>query len=538
MEDSVVRDTNDTPPDADAVLSALDKVLASEEFARSPRIVGFFRFVVVETLEGRGDYIKAYTIALEAFGRDEAFDPQLDPVVRVQAVRLRRMLKEYYLTEGKDDAVVIELPRGSYIPIFSRRSVAKEQTQIQGHKSDYFGPSIVVLPFTNLSNNPEQQIFADGITEEIITRLAKFRELYVIARHTANLYAGLSLSVGKIAEELGVGYVMEGSIKRSGNVIRVTARLISGTQGSDIWNETFDRELNVDNLLALQDDIANKIVATIAQPYGVIARKEMARARGPNKSSLDSYKALLGYYTYYQRASQENNYQACQDLEAATNLNPEHAEIWGALACLKADQYLLSFVEKTETDVAVIAALEAAEKGMNLDPDSAICQHGWIWSNFAAKNIRSCHEVAERAVAANPNNTLLLGDWGFALACSGNWDRGLELIDQAMARNPATPSIYFVPTVLDLYRRDQFSQALAVANRIRDYDIFWIFVLRAICAARAGDYATSVKAVESLSAVYPYFPSEFEAECQKWSFEPSLIDSIADGLSIAGVKIP
>lgn len=525
------------PPDNEAVLASLNKVLANEEFARSPRIVEFFRFIVVETIEGRSEYIKAYTIALAAFGRDEAFDPQLDPVVRVQAVRLRRMLKQYYLTDGKNDPVVIELPRGSYVPTFARQAAANSGDATEATAPSYFGPSIVVLPFANLSSDPDQDIFADGVTEEIITRLAKYKELYVIARHTASLYGGLSLSVPKIAGELGVRYVMEGSIKRSSNVIRVTARLVSGDTGSDIWNDTYDRELNVDNLLNLQDEIANKIVATIAQPYGVIVRKEMAVAKNNKPSSLSSYKALLGYYAYYQRLSAQSNTSAVKDLEVATDTNPEHAEIWGALACLKADQYLMSFVGKSVAEETLHAAISAAKQAISLDPDSATCQHGWIWSHFAAGDINACHEIADHAIQSNPNNTLLLGDWGFALACSGSWEEGVALVDKAIALNPAAPLIYYLANVLDLYRRGEYSQSLGLANKIHDDDIFWISVFRAINAVHIDDQDTVSKSVSKLLSIYPDIANEFDTECRKWSLEESFISSMSEGLRAAGINI-
>ena len=218
---------------ADRVREQLDRILASRGFVQAERIGLFLRYVVEEALAGRGDRLKEYSVAIEVFGRDDSFDPQTSSVVRVEASRLRTKLDEYYREAGVSDSLVIELPRGGYVPIFR-----SPQTASAGFSDQ---PSIAVMPFTNMSTDLEQDYFAAGITEDIITALSRVRQFPVIARNSTFSYKDKAVDIRTVANELGARYVMEGSVRLANNRVRVTAQLINGDTGNHIWADRCDR---------------------------------------------------------------------------------------------------------------------------------------------------------------------------------------------------------------------------------------------------------------------------------------------------------
>jgi adenylate cyclase len=239
---------NNFPP-AD-VKNQLDKILASSLFIQSLRQCRFLQYVVEETLSGNTDRLKGYSIAVEVFDRDETFDPAIDSIVRVEAGRLRSKLREYYQTEGIDDAIRIELPKGKYSPVFNcldNNRVANDSSNID---RSALALSIAVLPLRALSNDIEQHYFSDGMTDAIINSLAKKAQIKVISLTSVMRFKNTDKSLKMIAEELNVSHVLEGTVLYEGDSIRVTAQLIEASTDTHLWAESYEREFT--SIFALQ----------------------------------------------------------------------------------------------------------------------------------------------------------------------------------------------------------------------------------------------------------------------------------------------
>ena len=243
--------------DQKAIREQLDRILHSGPFLQSRRRQRFLEFIVNESLAGRSERLKAYNVALEVFDRPESFDPVVDPLVRIEAARLRDKLREYYEADGRGDPIRIELPKGSYTPHIEFR-----QAPTPERGPDRQGPVIAVLPFVNLSGDPKQEYFSDGLTEDIMTELSRARDLRVLARNTTFQYKGKAVDVSKLGRELKVRYVLEGSVRRTDDHLRVTAQLIDTETGAHIWADRFDREMA--DVFLVQDEIVSQIVAKIA----------------------------------------------------------------------------------------------------------------------------------------------------------------------------------------------------------------------------------------------------------------------------------
>jgi adenylate cyclase len=220
-----------------AVRQQLEKILAHGLFTRSERMGRFLRMAVEWSLDGKADELKEYLIGVEVFDRKPSYDPRVDPIVRVEARRLRAKLAAYYEKDGLSDAVVIEFAKGSYAPQFRCRS-AGVQPAPEARMA-----AVAVLPFANLSQHPDSDYFSDGLTEELIHALTKLPGLRVVAWNTAARLRDRQQDMLAIREQLQVGTVLTGSVRIAGGNLRVRAQLINTETGVYLWSETYDREL-------------------------------------------------------------------------------------------------------------------------------------------------------------------------------------------------------------------------------------------------------------------------------------------------------
>ncbi len=309
-------------PTAAQVRAQRDRILTSSVFALSNRQKAFLSYIINAELENQADNLKEFTLAIDVFEKDDSFDPSIDSIVRVEASRLRSKLREYYDAEGQNDPVRIEIPKGHYVPVYcfinqdngadcieqeqvvsrsrsfihnSRRkfsvtamglmaaaiiyllansTLLEESEQIGTlHAND---KSIAVLPFLPLSSGEDDGYFADGLTEEILNSLAQLSELQVTARTSAFFFKGQNLLVPEIASRLGVAHVVEGSVRRDGDRLRIAAQLIRASDDVHLWSKIYDRKR--DDIFAVQQDIAENIAEVLGVVLDDAAREIMRSA--------------------------------------------------------------------------------------------------------------------------------------------------------------------------------------------------------------------------------------------------------------------
>jgi adenylate cyclase len=263
------------PTEIEQIQRQLTCILASSVFAHSHRQSRFLSYIVQATLTGGADRLSQRVIGIEVFDRPDSFDPVVDSIVRVEAARLRSKLREYYDEVGKSDRVYIELPKRTYAvrirkaPGDAARTCktqfgvgALEELVVEGTlKSPQGQPTIAVLPFDSMSGDREQECFADGITDDLITDLARLSGLSVIARQSVFAYKGSTAGIQRISEELGAGLILGGSIRRVGNRVRINAQLIDGPSGKHIWAERYDHDMG--DIFDLQDYVNRQIVEAL-----------------------------------------------------------------------------------------------------------------------------------------------------------------------------------------------------------------------------------------------------------------------------------
>lgn len=243
-----------------ATLRELDRILGSPLFAQAERQRRFLKFIVTETLAGRADRISGYTVGIGVYDRDPSFEPMLEPIVRVEAGRLRAKFREYYDGEGQPDPIRIGLDKGSYAAtIRGSRLVLVAGSNHAPTMAEK--PSLIVLPFASEGDSPTQESFADGITEDLITDLSKLHNLFVVSRHVAYTYRRTQKLPRTIGRNLGVRYLLEGSVRYAGRLIRVSAQLVDTVSGQALWGARYDRKLG--EAFAVQDELTRNIVRAI-----------------------------------------------------------------------------------------------------------------------------------------------------------------------------------------------------------------------------------------------------------------------------------
>jgi adenylate cyclase len=311
-------------------------------------------------------------------------------------------------------------------------------------------PAVAVLPFENMSGDPEQVYFSDGITEDVITELARFRELLVIARNSSFAFRGKSADVREIGRVLGAGYVVEGSVRRAGSRVRVTAQLVEAGTGTHLWAERFDRA--IEDIFAIQEEIARGIVATVAQR--VLEDSEAAARRRPQ--DIRAYDLFLRGHRLSDVFTPGAQDQARALFEQARTLDPTFARAYTGLAYNHSSRSIDEGVGiPRERDQNLIAALDLARQALALDPNDPRVQSTVARMHLAWRNFDAAERHFNLARQMNPNDPTIQIIWAWAQACLGHPELGLPAAEFAKRLNPRYPRWYddYVARILFLLGR-------------------------------------------------------------------------------------
>jgi len=322
-------------------------------------------------------------------------------------------------------------------------------------------PSLAVLPFDNLSGDPSQDYFSDGITENIITALSKISNLFVIARNSTFTYKGKPVKVQQVAEELGVRYVLEGSAQRAGERIRITAQLIDGLSGHHLWAESYDREFG--DIFDLQDDIAKQIVTALEVK---LTEGEAARVSRRQTNNPEAYNLFRRALEHYRRFTKVDNVQARQLWEKAVELDPGFADAWCFLGETHQQDWYFGWSENRAQSLE--QATELAQKAITLD-DSSPCPYELLeiihlWKRDYDKAI----SYGEKAVALEPNHADATVRLARTLTYAGRPDEAIGLVKKAMRLSPYYPDWYLGPLGVAYRLTGNYSEAIAAFEKRRE----------------------------------------------------------------------
>ncbi len=382
-------------------------------------------------------------------------------------------------------------------------------------------PSIAVLPFTNMSGDPDQRYFSDGITEDIITELSRFRELLVIARNSSFQYRDGAVDVKRIGQDLRVAYVVEGSVRRAGTRIRVTAQLVEVATGTHLWAERYDREL--EDIFAVQDEITHTVVATLV---GRLA----ANSADKSRRKPTQYWAAYDYFlqgrecltTQYDAAAAEPL------LRRAIELDP----IFSQAYAMRAGMYVFTFFEDGRTEM-LSEALVYAQRALSLDENDAWSQWamGLVCTFMGRLDLAGLH--LDRAVALNPNDVKIAYVHAHWLARMGRTAEALDSLDIAVRRDPFPPDWYWEARAIPLLQERRYQEVIQTINRMTRLHS-WNHAYLAIAYAHLGQLAEArAEAAELLRLKPDYSPAWISA--QEPYKNPAYLQHLLDGLRKAGL---
>jgi TolB-like protein/Tfp pilus assembly protein PilF len=548
--------------DQKAIREQLARMLGSRPFAQARRMQRFLEYIVNEALAGRNDRLKAYNIALEVFDRPETFDPVVDPLVRVEAARLREKIREYYVAYGQGDPIHIDLPKGTYTPHieFCRPATSgpwpdRANTTTSGRPPGpsqgpvapqprwrktplgflaasiaavllallagfgawrWLNPStplsekasIAVLPFESIGNDSKWDRFADGITEDIVIDLSHSKDLFVVARNSTEVYRGKPADVRTVGRDLGVRYVLEGSIQPSGDQIRVTALLIDTRTGGNVWSDRYDRPAT--DLFNVQSDVTEKIAATLTGYEGAVAEAERSLIRRKPPSDLTAYDTYLLGMEAKHKVTKEGLDEGERLFRKALEIDPQLARAYVGLAYIY--DYKIDLGLGTSVADNLTKLMDAARNAVRLDPNDGETQlvlgHAFANQGMADQAL----EQFAKAEALAPNNADLLINIAWFLPQFGQPDRAVELTEKALKLNPNYPYWYNQELRLAYFFGRQFDKSVKYAKQVTT-PFATDYAYLAAASAMAGDMAGAKVAAAQVVRLDP-----------NWSVEKYLSD--------------
>jgi TolB-like protein/tetratricopeptide (TPR) repeat protein len=392
---------------------------------------------------------------------------------------------------------------------------------------------VAVLPFKCAGSNADLAIFAEALGDEIVTGLCRFSYLKVIARSSTSRYAGGAADVRTIGREVGARYAIEGSLRQAGPRLRLAMQLVDTVSGAHLWAESYERGFNSEAAFELQDELASRIVSTVADLHGILPRSlsELVRNRPPEE--LTPYEAVLRSFSYPQRPSPEELVQARAGLEAAVRKAPYNGDAWAMLSFLYVQDYAHGF--KLQAD-ALVRGLAAAQRAVEAAPNSHLAYYALAQALFFHKELQSFRNAVERAIALNPMDGNSLAFLGEMLVYSGNPERGLELTARAKQLNPSHPGWYWYVDVCNAYRRCDYNGALGFALKVNLPDHWPMHMFLIAIYGQLGDVAAARKAVGQLLRVRPDFPATGRTDIEKW-WEPGFAEQLAEGWRKGGLQM-
>jgi TolB-like protein len=375
---------------------------------------------------------------------------------------------------------------------------------------------VAVAPFKSTGASAEVAALAEGLTEEIIAGLSRFSYLRVLTTGTT-----------------GARYVLEGSLRQAGSQLRVAVKLIDTSTGANLWAENYTRSYSPDAVFEIQDSLAPTIVSTIAETSGVLAHSMWIALRDRDPEALTPYEAMLRSFGYLEHLTPDEHRLALAGLKRAIQQQPNHAGCLAMLAIVYANGHMLGFgTEDEQADLGV----SYARRAVAAEPSDHFAHYALAFAHGARKDVPAFRSAAERSLALNHLDGGAMAGIALWTAYTGEWQRGCELMQRAMALNPRHAGWYWYPLAHDAYRRKDYSLALDYSLRVNLPGQFWTHLVLAMVHGQLANRDAAAEALRDLLAVYPEFPGRVREELEKWFVEQPHIEHVLDGLRKAGLR--
>lgn len=541
--------SNSNDINSEVIKLQMKKITQSDKFLSSDRFTRFLKYVVNQTLSGHADKIKEYSIGLDVFDKSADFAPQLDPIVRIYAGRLRQALNDYYYSEGKNDAIRIEIPKGTYVPVFSchidniknkeKNNIEKNvntkfkkhylkffvigflglglltyfliRTKIDFQKDELGRTSIEIETFKNLSHLSQNDIIISRLREQTEIALGQFSSMLLNINANGN-------------NSHKPKYTVTGSLNQDKDIINIKIKLIDNEAGVQVLAKEYNESLNTNSARYIEEVFANKIAVDLADEFGEL-QKFRLRSAQKNETELLPHEAVMLYYDYLANMNKLDNEKIIIELQKTVKEFSKYEPAWSAMSGLYMDKY-----KHFDGDLNdVVLAKEAIKKAEIINPRSVHVQNHLALIALSDKNLNDFYTAFEKQRTLNPNSTML-GQVGLWLCLIGDYDQGISLIEDAKSRNPYYPRFFHFGKYLFYLDNGDYDHAYLEVEKVRTPLLYWDPLLRASTLGLLGRKEEGLLALNELLELKPNFSENGNETMRRTLYLKKHQDFIIQGL--------
>jgi TolB-like protein len=479
----------------------LEKILKTRAFVKSPLIARFLRFVVETTLDGHGNQIKEYTVAVTVLDKPHSFNPQLDASVRINAIRLRKMLSEYYQQEGNEEKIRIELPKGTYLPHFSH--IIQEAEIITGELkpvSPEIDETICILPFTGFIQHPSLDFSISGFCEFLSEKLSLFQDIKVISFHSASRFMQEDGSIENIGKALGVSYYLTGSIELDQDQFQVSFQLIDAQSNAYIWSQQMEVSLLSAKVMDAADYISNQIVSSLAGYSGFIHYRKVLDINQEPPLTNKTANAIFWFYHYQVHHTKPLFYEAIQKLEKVLADDEQCSLCWAILGHLYGDALIYNYpTAKNPLETAKFCVAKALEFDEH-------CQHAHLanaWVHILMRNKKEILASLKKVDEINPNSSIFKAMSSLGLSLAGEYTDSIACLKKAKLLHPLPYWWMSVPEIFVALKAHEYEKVIFLARKASTPSVIFEHIFEMIGLYYMKDF-TALKLLEK--AYYEKYP--------------------------------
>ncbi len=489
---------NPTSPSKQEVLHQLEKILRSQTFRGCNMLQNFLSFIVQEQTKEEGIVLKQYNIGIHAFGRSVNFDASSDPIVRIQAGRLRIKLALYYKEQGAGEEIVISLPKGGYIPKFDYSNDLKTLQLSANHEGIVLNTSLALFPIKNLSKNQEKHHIVEGFNNELLIELSHYKDLEVIRMKEDSNF------ISKNAESR---FCLEGSIQFVGESMKLSIVVTDNSKSQLVWS--YQEKCNIDtcDLIKVQEDAATAIAQQLGGVNGIIFEKLFLNSNWEDTRNPLAYSTFMYYHVFYKDPSEKNAHILLKRLTTILEKEPDFAPGLAVLANLYTNVYL-SGLDQTYLD----EALSLGKRAVELQANNQVCQMYYAYALLVDNQLEEAGKRFDKALSLNPNAPIYSGTIGFCLCLIMQLDRGFKLVQRSMELDFQYPEWLHVGPFLYYLEKKDYDNVFIEANKMVKPVLFWTSLLKLVACQKLKQHEQASKHLYELKEVNPDFidrPKEF-----------------------------
>jgi TolB-like protein len=522
---------------AEQIHMQIQRIFLCPAFSVSDILRRFLSYIVDETLYGRSNTIKEYTIAVNVLNKPPSFKPQHDAIVRIHAGRLRRALNYYYKEQGIGDEIEITVPKGTYVPVFGNMQIAEtkpdaeETPELQKDSND--SVTIAILPFKTFEKDKSKLSFADSLGQQLSAEFGKFPDFSVIAYYTTQQLSTKNKGIHELASDYGAQYIVTGNVHFESKRLRVAVQLTETHNGAQVWTELYSRNYSSSNLFELEDDIITNIIAALGDFNGLIIQ-QLSKSLYKNKFGRSPLPVLSWYHEFYSTFNKASFKKAYLAMELAVEENPANENAWSFLGQLA----LLSFLFSHSTrGNPFMLGLKCAHNALKINPLSQNAHYTLGMANIFLNNKQAAMDSLEYSLALNPNATGLIGIIGCLMICAGEYNRGIELIRESIDRNKSYPPFFNLFVSLYHFKLKEYSQAYRQVEKSGISELVLNAILRVSILVNMGRKSEAYEMMKVFKGFQINKTWISREQISRFLLDQDLVDNLYKGLKAINVPV-